>query len=152
MLSTGFEPMTLALSEPRATNCAKRAMCMCGGGPRSISIGMSLWRVHFPSPVARPPKVGVGRDGRRDEGRLHSRGHALGHLTGAALPTFWAFFLACACTRSTPPCATPRLLGAGRVRARATSNRRALMGSSRRRLDSSRCRASLAAPPVPQRS
>ena len=25
MLSTGFEPMTLALSEPRAANCAKRA-------------------------------------------------------------------------------------------------------------------------------
>ena len=25
MLSTGLEPMTLALSEPRATNCAKRA-------------------------------------------------------------------------------------------------------------------------------
>lgn len=25
MLFTGFEPMTLALSEPRATNCAKRA-------------------------------------------------------------------------------------------------------------------------------
>ena len=27
MLSTGLEPMTLALSEPRATNCAKRACC-----------------------------------------------------------------------------------------------------------------------------
>ena len=26
MLFTGFEPMTLALSEPRATNCAKRAV------------------------------------------------------------------------------------------------------------------------------
>ena len=25
LLSTGLEPMTLALSEPRATNCAKRA-------------------------------------------------------------------------------------------------------------------------------
>ena len=123
-------------------------------GPRRICLRSSLWRVHFPSffDLPGPQKVGVGRDGRRDEGRLHSRGHALGHLTGAALPTFLAFFLACACTRSTPPCATPRLLGAGRVRARATSKTRALMGSSRRRLDSSRCRASLAAPPVPQRS
>ena len=26
LLSTGLEPMTLALSEPRATNCAKRAI------------------------------------------------------------------------------------------------------------------------------
>ena len=26
VLSTGLEPMTLALSEPRATNCAKRAI------------------------------------------------------------------------------------------------------------------------------
>jgi hypothetical protein len=25
LLSTGLEPMTLALSEPRATNCARRA-------------------------------------------------------------------------------------------------------------------------------
>ena len=30
LLSTGLEPMTLALSEPRATNCAKRANVFCG--------------------------------------------------------------------------------------------------------------------------
>ena len=30
MLSTGLEPMTLALSKPRATNCAKRAVSVEG--------------------------------------------------------------------------------------------------------------------------
>ena len=63
-------------------------------GPRRICLRSSLWRVHFPSffDLPGPQKSGVGRDGRRDEGRLHSRGHALGHLAGAALTTFWAFF------------------------------------------------------------
>ncbi len=33
LLSTGLEPMTLALSEPRATNCARRALRKTGFEP-----------------------------------------------------------------------------------------------------------------------
>ena len=57
MLSTGLEPMTLALSEPRATNCAKRAHiinapCACDRA-RTDDLGInspSLWPTELHKP------------------------------------------------------------------------------------------------------